>query len=207
MLPVKASTLFGVPTMSRADHYPQLRPLRQAMRSQDWPGVTRFFAELSIEHDPSVAVGMVAELRGVEKFLESAGGGPAHSTLAATLLGARWVVMGWEARTARRASSVSRGQFAQFHDFLARADNLLGDVVTAEPGNVAAWTTRFASPAASNWDSPKRGNATTGPPWRVPTRSPRSWNCCNSSVPSGADRSRRCTLSLSSAPSRPRWAH
>ncbi|WP_200210179.1 hypothetical protein [Micromonospora coerulea] len=136
---MSATTVFAVPTKNRLDHYPELRPLRQALLSRDWPAVTRFFAELPADQDPSVAVTVVAELRGVETFLE---GAAASSTLAATLLGARWVVMGWEVRTALYASEVSRKQFAQFHAFLARADNLLGDVVMAEPGNVAAWTTR-----------------------------------------------------------------
>ncbi|WP_157746322.1 hypothetical protein [Micromonospora inositola] len=139
---MSATAFFGVPTTNRLHHYPELRPLRQAVLSRDWPAVTRFFADFPTDQDPSVAVAMVAELRGVETFLQGAGGGPASSTLAATLLGARWVVMGWEVRTARYASQVSRQQFAQFHDYLARADNLLGDVVMAEPDNVSAWTTR-----------------------------------------------------------------
>lgn len=139
---MSASAFFGVPTANRAHHYPELRQLRRSLLSRDWPAVSRFFADLPAEQDPSVAVSMVVELRGVETFLEEVGGGRAASPLAATLLGSRWVKMGWEARSSLYASQVSREQFAKFHTFLARADDLLGDVVTAEPGNVAAWTTR-----------------------------------------------------------------
>ncbi|MGS2619310.1 hypothetical protein ACVCAH_33020 [Micromonospora sp. LZ34] len=139
---MKASDLLRLPKFGPATHYADLTPLRDAVLREDWPAVTRFFTELPAEHDPSVAVGMVADLRGVDGFLHRATNGSAFPTVAATLLGARWVRMGWDIRTARRARFVSRARFAQFHSHLARADQLLSEVTADEPDNIAAWTSR-----------------------------------------------------------------
>ncbi|MGS2612981.1 hypothetical protein ACVCAH_00370 [Micromonospora sp. LZ34] len=135
-------TTFGVPTLSITSHYPDLRPLRRAVVRRDWPAVVDFFAGLPAEHDPSVATNLVANLKGAEKILEPALHGPLAPELAGTLLGARWVTMGWEARGGRAAKFTSAEQFEQFHAYLGRADELLGQVTADEPGNVSAWTTR-----------------------------------------------------------------
>ncbi len=137
---ISASDLLGQPTTSLVRHYPDLRALHRALAARDWPGVATFFEALPPEDDRSVAVSMVARLRGVEDFLRTAGGGPAGSTLAATLLAARLITIGWEARGGHSASQVSRARFAVFHDHLHRAERLLDQVRAAEPGNVAAWT-------------------------------------------------------------------
>ncbi len=102
-----------------------------------------FFDHLPEHNDPTVAAAMVAEMKGVEKFLRVAGGGPARSTLAGTLLGARLVWMAWQARGAARASYTSRRQFASFHEILGEAERMLGEVTAEEPGNIAAWTARL----------------------------------------------------------------
>jgi hypothetical protein len=139
---MKISTLFGVPKMRLVQHYPELRPLHRAAVGRDWAAVATFFAELPAEHDPSVATGVLADLKGAERLLEQAVNGSTAPTLAATLLGARWVTMGWEVRSSRGASAVSQEQFRQFHAYLRRADDLLDQVTADEPGNVGAWTTK-----------------------------------------------------------------
>ncbi|GAA1420600.1 hypothetical protein [Catellatospora coxensis] len=127
----------------RVHHYPDLAPLRAALRAKDWPAVVAYFERLPEHNDPTVATYLVAETRGVEKFLRTAGGGPASSTLAGSLLGARLVIMAWDARGAGRADVTSDRQFREFHKILLEAEQVLGDVTAENPGDVAAWTSRL----------------------------------------------------------------
>jgi hypothetical protein len=136
------TSLIKWPVHDRMRHYPDMRPLDAALVSDDWPAVVSFFAQLPPEHDPSVTVWALAQRPGLEHFLERAGGGPRHSSLAALLMGARLIVLGWRIRTAQSASEVSAAQFRAFHDHLRQADALLSDVIADDPGNVAAWTER-----------------------------------------------------------------
>ncbi len=135
-------TAFGLPRLSVTSHHPDLRPLRRAAVRRDWPAVVDFFAGLPAEHDPSFAAEVVANVDGSETFLEPAVHGPLAPELAGTLLGARWVKMGWAARGARAAKYTKPEQFERFHAYLGRADELLEQVTGGEPGNVSAWTTR-----------------------------------------------------------------
>ncbi|WP_204000939.1 hypothetical protein [Micromonospora lutea] len=137
------SSFLGWPSYDLVDHYPDLAPLRRALRAEDWPAVVAFFDHLPEHDDPTVATAMVAEMRGVERFLRVAGGGPARSTLAGTLLGARLVWMAWQARGSARANYTSRRRFASFHKILGEAERMLGEVTAEEPGNIAAWTARL----------------------------------------------------------------
>ncbi|GHJ42699.1 hypothetical protein Cs7R123_00410 [Catellatospora sp. TT07R-123] len=136
------SSLFRSTTTDLIDHYPDLLPLRDAVRAQNWPAVEGFFASLPPQHDPTVAVAMVAKMKRVEIFLSRSGGDPVTSPLAATLLGARLVWLGWEIRTAAQAQYVSDQQFKTFHEYLSRADRLLNEVTSEQPDDIAAWTTR-----------------------------------------------------------------
>lgn len=102
-----------------------------------------FFDHLPEHNDPTVATAMVAEIKGVERFLRVAGGGPVESTLAGTLLGARLVTMAWDARGSARARYTSNHQFRSFHEILREAERVLGEVTAEEPGNIAAWTARL----------------------------------------------------------------
>ncbi|MEV0457267.1 hypothetical protein [Catellatospora methionotrophica] len=129
----------------RVYHYPDLAPLRAALQAKDWPAVVAFFGGLPEHDDPTVATGMVVETRSVEKFLRGAGGGPAASTLAGSLLGARLVIMAWAARGSASARQTTNRQFKAFHQILLEAEQVLGEVTAANPGDVAAWTWRLAT--------------------------------------------------------------
>jgi hypothetical protein len=142
-VPPRIPSLLSWPTSDLVDHYPDLAPLRTALRARDWPAVVAFFDDLPDHNDPTVAVAMVAEMRGVEAYLRVAGGGPSDSTLAGTLLGARLVRMAWLARGAQRAVVTSAGQFRKFHEILHEAERVLAEVTAEEPGNIAAWTARL----------------------------------------------------------------
>ncbi|MBQ0897006.1 IS3 family transposase [Micromonospora sp. U56] len=47
-----------------------------ALRGEDWPALVAFFDRLPEHDDPTVAAAIVAEMRGVERFLRVAGGDP-----------------------------------------------------------------------------------------------------------------------------------
>lgn len=142
-VPSLLSSLLGSPSLDAVDHYPDLAPLRAALRAQDWPRVVAFFEGLPEHDDPTVATYLVADTKGVESFLRTAGGGPASSILAGSLLGARLVVMAWDARGAARTQYTSNSQFRSFHQILLEAEKVLGEVTAEDPGNVAAWTSRL----------------------------------------------------------------
>lgn len=142
-VPSLLSSLLRFPSLDAVDHYPDLAPLRAALLAQDWPAVVAFFENLPEHDDPTVATYLVAETKGVERFLRTAGGGPASSVLAGSLLGARLVVMAWDARGAARAQYTSNNQFRSFHRILLEAEQVLGEVTAEDPGNIAAWTSRL----------------------------------------------------------------
>ncbi|GAA1633672.1 hypothetical protein [Catellatospora bangladeshensis] len=126
------------PTSDLLACYPDMAPLSQALKARDWAAVESYFEQLPAEHDPSISVGLVAGTKGVETFLQQ----QSFSPLQGTLLGARLVRQGWQARSAARAALVTRAEFVVFHEHLHRADALLSQVTKEQPGNVAAWTER-----------------------------------------------------------------
>ncbi|WP_155387075.1 hypothetical protein [Catellatospora paridis] len=132
-----------MPSRDMVCHYPDLAPLRAALRAEDWPAVIAFFDGLPERQDPTVATYLVAETKGVERFLRVASGGSASSTLAGSLLGARLIVMAWDARGAARARRTSRREFRSFHQILVEAEQVLSEVTAEDPDNVAAWTSRL----------------------------------------------------------------
>ena len=134
---------FGIPSYDYVRHYPDLAPLRQALLAGYWAGIEAYFDKLPAYQDPTIATAMVARTRGVEKFLQVAGGGPGTSVLAGTLLGTRLVVKAWNARGLARARQTSKSRFRSFHQLLRQAEQVLSDVTAADPGNIAAWTARL----------------------------------------------------------------
>ncbi|KKK06505.1 hypothetical protein LQ51_07830 [Micromonospora sp. HK10] len=124
------------------DIYPDLAPLRASMKSGDWRRVSGYFEGLPIRADWSVAVRAVARTRGAERFLQRVVDSERDSALVRTLLGARFIVMAWDARSGLLAQYVKQAQWQIFHDYLNRAERLLADATTIDPTNAAAWTER-----------------------------------------------------------------
>ncbi|MFJ8583001.1 hypothetical protein [Micromonospora sp. NPDC093277] len=124
------------------DIYPDLAPLRASFKSGNWSGVSSYFERLPVRADRSVAVRAVARTRGVESFLQRVVDSERDSSLVRTLLGARLIVMAWDARSRLLAQYVKQAQWQMFHDYLHRAERLLADATTIDPTNAAAWTER-----------------------------------------------------------------
>ncbi|MGY0235055.1 hypothetical protein [Longispora urticae] len=125
------------------DLYPDLTGLRRAIRSADWAAVAGYFAALPDRADRSVAVRLVAETPRSERFLERMLDTERESSLVRTLLGARLIVLAWQARSAAQSQYVSMAQWQIFHDLLNRAERVLADATALDPTNAAAWTERI----------------------------------------------------------------
>lgn len=132
-----------VPAPKTAELYPELAPFATAMKRRDWPTLRLLFGQLPPIIDPTWAVQAAIETKGCETFLERLVKEDRTSTLPRLLLAERYVRLGWEARSAKRARYVSREQFQVFFGHLGQAEKLLESVTDEEPFNIAAWTGRI----------------------------------------------------------------
>ncbi|MFH8285577.1 hypothetical protein [Streptomyces antibioticus] len=131
------------PTFSPFDNTPELRPLRTAARAGKWPEVRAWFGSLDSVEKVTTGASVLADIDGVETFLEQAAADLPADPLPRTLLAERYIRIGWDIRSGARANHVSRDQFDQFHDWLRRAERLLIDVCAEQPGYAPAWTARL----------------------------------------------------------------
>ncbi|MGW0189223.1 hypothetical protein ACWDV7_26145 [Streptomyces sp. NPDC003362] len=125
------------------DTLPELLPLRTAARGGDWAAVRAYFASLDSPEKVTYAVGLLAEEDGVEAMLERVAAEHPADPLPRTLLADRYVRIGWAIRSDLRAQHVSRDQFAQFHDWLRKAEQILIEVCAQHPWYAPAWTVRL----------------------------------------------------------------
>ncbi|MGV9322302.1 hypothetical protein [Streptomyces sp. NPDC003660] len=123
--------------------YPEVAWLRQAVAAWDWAGVRQYLAGLPQGSDTSQVFGTVAGTEGVEAALRDLVAAAPDDVFALTLLGAREIAIGWEVRTAARAESVTREQFATFHAHLRTAEQLLIRATALDPSYVPAWAERL----------------------------------------------------------------
>jgi hypothetical protein len=131
------------PTFDPYDNTPELIPLRTAAQAGDWQAVRACFAALESVDQLASASSLVADIAGVENFLERAAADLPGDPLPRTLLAERYVYIGWDIRSGARAQHVSQDQFTQFHDWLRRAEQLLIGVCAEQPAYAPAWTARL----------------------------------------------------------------
>ncbi|MFF1543555.1 hypothetical protein [Streptomyces sp. NPDC058291] len=131
------------PTFDPYDNTPELIPLRTAAQAGDWPAVRAFFAGLASVDELASASSLLADIAGVENLLERAVAEDPGDPLPRALLAERYVYIGWDIRSGARAQHVSQDQFAQFHDWLRRAEQLLIEVCAEHPDHAPAWTARL----------------------------------------------------------------
>ncbi|MFG2310328.1 hypothetical protein ACGFS9_16905 [Streptomyces sp. NPDC048566] len=128
-----------------SDTHPDLVPLREAAARGDWPATAAFFARLDTEEERSFASGLLAEVDGVEGYLEAASADHPGDPLPRTLLAERYVHIGWAIRSRAMAEHVSREQFTSFHSWLRRAEQVLIEVCAEHPASAHAWTVRVTT--------------------------------------------------------------
>ncbi|MEI7056130.1 hypothetical protein WBG06_09975 [Nocardioides sp. CCNWLW239] len=114
--------------------------LKDAVDAGDWPRV-RASLETFDEARLDTAIGCIQDVE-CEEWLEKVLADDPTDHVAKTLLGARYVTIGWTVRTGHRAADVSAEQFRQFHEWLTRAEELLTEVCAQRPDYVQAWTMR-----------------------------------------------------------------
>ncbi|MFI7500430.1 hypothetical protein ACIBVL_18390 [Streptomyces sp. NPDC049687] len=131
------------PTFDPFDNTPELIPLRTAAQAGDWPAVRAYLAGLDSVDRLSSASAILADIPGVETFLEPAAAALPGDPLPRTLLAERYVYIGWDIRSGARATHVSRDQFDQFHSWLRRAEQILIEVCAEQPAYAPAWTARL----------------------------------------------------------------
>lgn len=142
------------PDFDPAAAYPEVTPLREALQRHDWPAVRDIVAGVdAVGRSLLVQQGQIHNLGTgdsgddpkLERFLRDVVAQEPDDTLAAAMLGYRLISVGWEIRTANRASNVSREQFATFHDYLRRAEQVLIDAAARNPADPAVWVSRLVS--------------------------------------------------------------
>jgi hypothetical protein len=140
---MSAATPLPPPDFEVASAYPEARWLRQAAAAHDWRAIREYAHRLPQDTDRTFVATSVGDVPGVEHPLRELVAAAPDDVLAATLLAAREVNLGWEARTASRAERVSREQFAVFQEHLRRAEQLLIRVTALDPAQDAAWSERL----------------------------------------------------------------
>lgn len=133
------------PDFDVASAYPDVARLRSIVAAHDWPGIQRFFDSVPDETIRAFFVSNAADVRGSEDFFSQQVRMEKTPGLAHTFLGARYVRIGWEIRTGKRATQVSAEQFAELRKYLCKAEQLLIDATAARPDNVAAWAERLTT--------------------------------------------------------------
>jgi hypothetical protein len=133
------------PTFDITDAYPEVAELRALVRGRDWPGVQAFVARAPGEPERAFLTQSVAGVPGSEEFLAERVAAADRPGLAHTMLGGRYIAIGWEIRTTKRAQYVSREQFAALHEYLCKAEQLLIDATVTRPDDVAGWNERLST--------------------------------------------------------------
>lgn len=133
----------SAPVSDPFDALPELAPLRTAAWDDDWAATEAFFAEIDSVDDVSLAAGLLAGVDRSEAYLERAAKALPADPLPRTLLAERYIRIGWRIRGSTPAEEVSGDQFAQFHDWLRKAERLLIEVCAEQPAYAPAWTARL----------------------------------------------------------------
>ncbi|OAH14152.1 hypothetical protein [Streptomyces jeddahensis] len=131
------------PDFAIASAFPEAAWLEQAAAANDWAAVRQYVDGLPHGTNRSFAFGVLADVPDVEHPLRQFVAAVPTDVFALTLLGTREVRMGWDIRTSARAEHVSREQFAQFHAYLRRAEQLLIRATALDPSHDAAWAERL----------------------------------------------------------------
>ncbi|MGC1215779.1 MAG: hypothetical protein WA890_31540 [Micromonospora sp.] len=124
--------------------FPEVTEMRAALSGWDWARVRQLLDPRDWANR-SFLIGIVDEDPGTGQFLRTVLAQYPGDVVAATMLAAHLVQVGWAIRTDKQAKHVSREQFAQLHEHLRQAEQILIDVCARDPGNVIAWEERLTT--------------------------------------------------------------
>lgn len=134
----------NVPAYDHFHTIPEFAALSTSVRGHSWAPVEIELERMSADL-AGFAIASLAEVDGVESFLESALAAHPRSPFARTAMAARYIVIAWSVRTSNVASEVSSQEFARFFEWLARAEQLLLEVCAETPDFAPAWAMRVLS--------------------------------------------------------------
>ncbi|GAA4576513.1 hypothetical protein GCM10023176_48070 [Micromonospora coerulea] len=124
--------------------FPEVNDMRAALAARDWPRVRQLLDPRDWAGRAFLA-GFADEQAGIGEWLRHVLARQPGDTVAATMLAAHLIDAGWKIRTDKLAKDVGREQFAQLHEHLRQAEQILIDVCAREPGNVLAWEERLTT--------------------------------------------------------------
>ncbi|MBM7084878.1 hypothetical protein [Micromonospora humidisoli] len=128
-------------TIDPAVAYPELVPLRTALRDGDWPAARRQLTDLPAGTRTSLV--QMSSGYGSRDLFESAVRADPGDTVAAAMLANRLVNDAWAVRTHKMAREVSREQFVRFHELLGEAERVTSDAVAHDDSDPTLWTVRL----------------------------------------------------------------
>ncbi len=130
--------------LDRAAAYPETAVLTAALARRDWPAC-RALLDSAAPMERTGLIQAVAEEKDLEGFLREVLRGDPADGAASALLGNHLIKVGWEIRTSARAEYVSQEQFAAFHEWLSKAEQVLIDGAAYRPADPAIWAARLIS--------------------------------------------------------------
>ena len=124
--------------------YAGVAELRAALARRDWPGCRAVLDAAPVD-GRTFLIRLVGGEPELERFLRPVLERDPGDTTAGALLGLHLIDVGWAIRTAARAKDVSREQFAAFHEWLRKAEQVLIDAAARNPGDATVWVARLLS--------------------------------------------------------------
>ena len=118
---------------------PDARRVRVAAEAADWATVRDVLDARPESEDRTSLLWAVGDVAGTERWIADIVAAEPQAPLPRLVAAVRHISWAWEARTAFRASHVSREQFQLFHDRLATAEAWLYEVAEREPGWTSPW--------------------------------------------------------------------
>ena len=126
-------TIAPEPVLDPALAYPPVGAAQAGLRAADWPAVQAAFSGASSAYERHLIVTAAGALESSEDFLEAVVQRDRSDVLAATLLAAREVRIGWTLRGSGRGETVDAGMARGFRGHLARAEQLLIEACARDP--------------------------------------------------------------------------
>jgi hypothetical protein len=133
------------PEFRLSEAIPELGRLCELMDSRDWPAAEALLGDFGVrsEDEMAVAASVVANIRGVEFYLDKVILDDPSDVGAKALRACRRITLGWEARTHLMAEHVSEKQFKAFRVHLLAAEAELIELCAIVPWMALPWHLRL----------------------------------------------------------------
>jgi len=124
--------------------HPGVADVRAALTARDWPRC-RLLLDQATPDERQYLIRIGSDESELEGFLRGVLEADPGDAAAATMLGHHLIGVGWKIRTGARAEHVGAEQFASFHAWLRRAEQVLIDAAARHPAEREVWVARLMS--------------------------------------------------------------